>query len=312
MKLRVLSLLILLLAVSASLFATGKNKMWIVRIDFSNPGYPSYSDSFGVGVGGYTDCIDSLPGTVPIREFELPPPPPSGNTDARFYNDVNPNPDCLGQGVKLDFRAGSYSAGHVDTTEYQIQVADNTPANYWLVKWDTIDVGKKLNSLFFQDAATGGGVINIDMMAKDSIKFASNLPGKALRQFIIVADWKEIDSNYVSPETTGVIERKHGAPLPNKFSLNQNYPNPFNPATTVEFSVFKSAFTEVVVYNILGQKIATIASQQFTPGTYTAKWNGTDDHGLAVSSGVYFVRMTANYDNAAGNFTAMRKILLMK
>ncbi len=87
------------------------------------------------------------------------------------------------------------------------------------------------------------------------------------------------------------------------------------PITTL--LLFKYAYldgiSEVSVYNacLLGRKVATLVSQELTPGFYTATWNGTDQSGRTSASGIYFVRMTAAAGNAKA-FTAMQKIMLLK
>jgi hypothetical protein len=102
-----------------------------------------------------------------------------------------------------------------------------------------------------------------------------------------------------------------GDGIPASFSLEQNYPNPFNPSTTIRFAVMQRAFTDVSVYDILGKKVSTLASEELSPGYYDVKWNGTDAAGRSLASGMYFVRMSAAAENAAG-FSAVRKIVFMK
>jgi hypothetical protein len=303
MKLRLIFLTVLVLALASSLsFAGTPDSTAFVVITFSNTGFPTYVDTFGIGVR-YTLCIDKS-STLPHAETEQPPSPPPGNTDARFvdFSGTDPDANCHGAGLKTDIQTGSLDVAVADTFQYQIQVADkNFP---WFITWDTTNIHKKLDSLVIVDASSDGIVYHLDMFTTDSIKITKTTGPKGVDKFFIYAFWKPI-------HILGVVERQHGLGIPTQFALNQNYPNPFNPTTTLSFSLVKSAFTEVAVYNILGQKVASLVGEQLAPGTYTTKWNGTDDRGLSVSSGVYFVRMNANFD-AAANFTAMRKILLMK
>jgi hypothetical protein len=271
-------------------------------VTFSNTTFPSYVDTIGTGTQ-YTNCIDKG-SSLPYAETEQPPPPPPGNTDARFtdFSGFDPSADCHGTGVKTDIHAGSTTVEVVDTFQYQIQVADKN--QNWFITWDTTGIGSKFVNIHIEDALTGG-LVNVDMMTTDSIKLTKTSTGKNVTQFFIYCTWQKI-------VPLGVIERDHNKGVPSQFALNQNYPNPFNPTTTLSFNIVKTAYTEVAVYNILGQKVSTLVGQQLSPGVYTTKWNGTDDRGMSVASGVYFVRMTADYDNAVGNFTALRKILLMK
>jgi hypothetical protein len=93
---------------------------------------------------------------------------------------------------------------------------------------------------------------------------------------------------------------------PTEFSLSQNYPNPFNPVTNFRFTLAKSAHVRIEIYNIVGQRVRTLVDEEMRPGVYLADWDGKDDKGSSVSSGVYFYRMTA------GDFSDMKKMLLVK
>ena len=75
------------------------------------------------------------------------------------------------------------------------------------------------------------------------------------------------------------------------FTLNGNYPNPFNPNTTISFSFGKESPVEIAVYNISGQKVKTLFSGKMSAGNQVAVWDGRDEKGQPVSSGVYFARM---------------------
>jgi flagellar hook assembly protein FlgD len=88
--------------------------------------------------------------------------------------------------------------------------------------------------------------------------------------------------------------------------LSQNYPNPFNPATSIEFSLGRSGYTSLKVYNILGQEVKTIVNGQWTAGFHRVTWDGKDHRGLAVSSGIYFYRLQSN------GIIETKKMLLMK
>ena len=80
---------------------------------------------------------------------------------------------------------------------------------------------------------------------------------------------------------------------PENFSLSQNYPNPCNSTTVVGYSVKVSRLTHVTlkIYNLLGEKVKTLVDKWQTKGDYQIKWNGKDNHGKEVASGIYFYRM---------------------
>ncbi|MFC1898291.1 FG-GAP-like repeat-containing protein [Candidatus Cloacimonadota bacterium] len=94
--------------------------------------------------------------------------------------------------------------------------------------------------------------------------------------------------------------------ISNNDVLLTNYPNPFNPSTTIEFSIQIDSNIELSVYNIKGQNIKTIVNNEFTKGSHSIIWNGNDDSGNSVSSGIYFYKLKS------GNFEKTKKMLLLK
>jgi hypothetical protein len=95
--------------------------------------------------------------------------------------------------------------------------------------------------------------------------------------------------------------------LPAHFALSQNYPNPFNPTTSIRFSLPTEASVRLEVYNMLGQRIATlIDGAMYHAGNYQYTWDGQDDSGNSVSSGMYIYRITA------GEYSELKRMILMK
>lgn len=95
-------------------------------------------------------------------------------------------------------------------------------------------------------------------------------------------------------------------PIPTDFALMQNYPNPFNPETTIEYRLAQATVVTLEVFNVLGQHIRTLASGPQAAGVYTIVWDGMDQAGLPMSSGVYFCRLQA------GDFSSTRSMMLLK
>jgi hypothetical protein len=93
---------------------------------------------------------------------------------------------------------------------------------------------------------------------------------------------------------------------PTHFALRQNYPNPFNPTTVIQYALPKASFVKIEVYNVLGQRVRTLLEEPQELGYRTIQWDGKDDSGIEVSSGVYF------YKIEAGNFVECRKMMLLK
>jgi hypothetical protein len=95
--------------------------------------------------------------------------------------------------------------------------------------------------------------------------------------------------------------------IPDEFELDQNYPNPFNPQTTIRFAVPRSSWLTIEIYNSLGQKVRLLTEATFKAGYHEIVWNGLDDAGNRLSSGVYFYRLSTK-----GGFNQVKKLLLMK
>lgn len=94
--------------------------------------------------------------------------------------------------------------------------------------------------------------------------------------------------------------------LPEAFSLDQNYPNPFNPNTMIRFSLPQDCWVKLEVYNLLGQKVKTLVDQMLLAGTKEVVWDGKNQAGALVSSGIYFYRIQTK------DFTDIKKMVLVK
>jgi len=123
--------------------------------------------------------------------------------------------------------------------------------------------------------------------------------------------WETFRCNYHRNGLVG-YEEPVGVPeddplVGSKATLSQNYPNPFNPTTTIAFAIGgESADVELEIYNVAGELVRTLADGEMPGGRHTVVWNGRDDDGRTVSSGVYFVRL------ACSGEAQTRKIALLK
>jgi hypothetical protein len=94
--------------------------------------------------------------------------------------------------------------------------------------------------------------------------------------------------------------------VPNRFSLLQNYPNPFNPVTTIRYQLPEDLHVTLSVYNVLGQRVRTLVDDMQTAGFYSVQWDGTNQSGMTLSSGMYYYRIQA------GQHSDVHKMLFMK
>jgi len=97
-----------------------------------------------------------------------------------------------------------------------------------------------------------------------------------------------------------------GLPAPQEFSLQQNYPNPFNPTTSIRYDLAETADASLVIYNMLGQQVRTLVTERQDVGRYEVIWNGLNDAGQPVATGVYI------YHLQAGHFSKTIKMAFVK
>ena len=94
--------------------------------------------------------------------------------------------------------------------------------------------------------------------------------------------------------------------IPSDFTLHQNYPNPFNPKTQIQFDVATNTNVMVSIYNIMGQKVATLLDGDLNAGIYNLSWNGTSDDGIILPTGMYF------YEMKSAEFHSVKKLIFVK
>lgn len=124
---------------------------------------------------------------------------------------------------------------------------------------------------------------------------------------IFVQDDHKTCNLTLKPNTASGITESPNVPVISKeYRLFNNYPNPFNPETTIKFSTEKSSYVKLMIYSITGSLVKTLHSGNLPGSTYTFKWNGTDNFGRKVASGIYIYRLTV------GSQTTAKKMFMIK
>lgn len=109
----------------------------------------------------------------------------------------------------------------------------------------------------------------------------------------------------VAPDVTSIDENLHA--FISGYQLQQNFPNPFNPATTINYQLVTSSEVELTIYNLLGQQIQKLVNTQQPAGAHQVQWDGRDESGKSLTSGIYFYKL-----EAGNNFTETKKMVLMR
>ena len=132
--------------------------------------------------------------------------------------------------------------------------------------------------------------------------YASN---PAMRYFALDYGSEMTEQNFVLGQGTFVKTREHTI-RPRTINLSQNFPNPFNPSTTIKFDLPKTTEIDLYIYNAMGQRIRTLLKGSLNAGQHQVEWDGKNDDGHGVPSGIYF------YQLRAGDYNKIMKMIFAK
>jgi photosystem II stability/assembly factor-like uncharacterized protein len=133
-----------------------------------------------------------------------------------------------------------------------------------------------------------------------SIKFTDDITGW------VVGEAGTILSLKMNNLATAIENELESVTIPKSFQLFQNYPNPFNPVTIINYEIPIASHVELSIYNLLGQKVTSLVSENQNPGFYQVEWEGTDQYGRKLSSGVYYYKLQTDHE------AQFRKMMLLK
>jgi hypothetical protein len=233
---------------------------------------------------------------------------PSGE-DIDFFLDVIPNATTSAPDEDtFSFRInhGSPDAPAVDifargvATLAEGVVFGTTTADYTNVPAAsyTIDIapaGDEIIASFEADANALGGESAL-VLASGFLTPSANQDGEAFGALLVLAD----GTTALLPGVSTSIDEISG--MPQEFALEQNYPNPFNPTTQIEYALPEAASVQIAVFNIVGQRVATLLNNEQQPaGSYSVSFDASN-----LASGMYLYRIQA------GNFIQTRKMTLIK
>ena len=218
-----------------------------------------------------TDAKDQ----VPISMYEMPPAPPEGSFDARFETEQG--------GFMLQTHAEAMTA------PVEFAIAVQASAYPLKITWKIAGAQAPKPSYSYElSDGLGGQAFGTQTMSGEGTMTISK---QGVARFVLIV--------------------KSGEQLPTEYALYQNYPNPFNPTTNIKFALPVPSKITIEIYNILGQMLRTLVDEQRPAGYHVSEWNGTNDAGQFVGSGVYFVRLHA--DGGEGRtYSEVKKVMMLK
>ena len=141
-----------------------------------------------------------------------------------------------------------------------------------------------------------------------TVTFTPGTVGAYAAELTMACNDPRLDTAYVALTGIATAGTGIGDPslLPTVFAVGDNYPNPFNPTTTIRYQLPEAAPVRLVIYDVLGRRVRTLLSEAKTPGYHQVIWDGRNDAGTPVGSGIYLYRFQA------GDYVAVRKMTLLK
>jgi len=180
---------------------------------------------------------------------------------------------------------GDYNPGDLTTAE----PPNTTRKLFWQIKFDTVTVS----------IPPASGQVLFDSVRNnpsDRIEFR-DLAGTRIRV--------NFANSVFTIAATDVRDISRGI-IPRQYTLSQNYPNPFNANTQIVFELPKAGRVTLELFNLLGQKVSTLVNEYLSAGTKIVNWDGRDNKGASVPSGIYF------YQLRSGDFIEKKKMVFLK
>jgi len=217
---------------------------------------------------------------------------------------TSPTGDMTSDGV---FGLARFGASGVTAFSVQDGTFLTTTESLTFFSTEAVDISLEVSQTGLNGFVRGpesGYELSIPIVgAVESADFSGTLVGSAVTDGVVTLQMAGEGTLSLSA-ATDVLEDVEA--LPADFRLLANYPNPFNAQTAIVYQIPAATMVELVIFNLMGQQVKRLVDEVQAPAAYQAFWDGTDDAGAAVGSGVYFYRMRA------GSFLQTRSLLLLK
>ncbi|HCK99902.1 MAG TPA: hypothetical protein DHW42_07360 [Candidatus Marinimicrobia bacterium] len=207
-----------------------------------------------------------------------------------------------------DYILQIYIFGDGSGNQFRFAIDEGTSSVNWpnheVSKWYTIDwIGWRLVEWDLSDPNSvgswiGNGILDGAIYRFDSIQLTHLPEGNETGSLYFD------DLRLVTVETLGIDNESQQ--IAEEYILHQNYPNPFNPSTTISFTLAQPSNARLEIFNIRGEKVRSLANKYFHAGYWTAVWDGKNDNGLSVPSGMYMYRLITSSGVQARNMLLLK------
>jgi hypothetical protein len=272
--------------------------------DASNPLTPAFVDSMLIGstyanfhttknpggeIRGWLKSTTGVGFTAQLNGAQEGPTDTSHGIGTGSFA-ISPGRDSINYSITYYGLTGNTSSGHFHIAPagaggpvVKSITGSAGPAMTYIGAWATSDASQPLTQAYAESLFTGKMYVNFHTAV---------YPGGEVRGQLL----------YGSDVVASVAPGSPGGVLPTEFHLDQNYPNPFNPSTVIGFQIAKSSQVSLIVYNILGERVATLVDGITPAGDHQVRFDAS-----RFSSGVYFYRLIAD-----GALLATRKMMYIK
>jgi hypothetical protein len=300
------------LAFAASFGRSTGQEGFSLQADTNDDGVVNFADflNFAASFNQIAAAAGGKP--VPAGKTVVPPATPGVNENAEMSLSLNSDRILPGQTISVDVLLSNAEAlqGYGLVVNYdadKFEFVEVTPAEN-----DLLEAGGE-TPIFLQQSEAGQVTVANAIVSGDAATGAgavATLTFRVLREFedfarIEIANGVLFDPDQLSNQAI-VMGALNLQSTPTEFALMQNFPNPFNPETTVKYNLAETADVHLQIYNIVGQVVRTLVADRQAAGRYQVRWDGMDDRGAAVSSGIYFYQITA------GKFQDVKRLMLLK
>ncbi len=258
---------------------------------------------YGTNSGVYTDSIDAVPNNV------------DGDTTTQIFSHINNLNSHTSYYYRISGRNFT-SSNYFVSSEKSFKTLDPIPLMPLVISpngmtgvyrkatviWHTSNFAKKYHFQISSDS-TFASVAFDTTLTDTSMQLNNPLDANTKYYWHVSAEDTsgESDFSLIANFTTSteIIEGIYDNETPKIFALYQNYPNPFNPTTTINYSIAKTSFVTLTIYDVLGNEVIKLLNKEKTAGNYKVKFNATK-----LASGIYFYRIQA------GDFISTKKLIL--